>query len=87
MQYDSEKKEQQIALLNKDNALQQTEIQKQKAQRNAVMCGFALVLLLVVVIFNRYYVTKSQQTNRTNTYTFKKHTGAISATRQANSTR
>ena len=54
LQYDSEKQQQQIASLQKDKALHQTEIQKQKTQRNILIAGCALVLLLIGFIANAY---------------------------------
>ena len=56
MQYDSEKKEQQIELLNKDKVIQEKEINKQKTTRNAFIAGFILVLLLIGVTLNRYRI-------------------------------
>ena len=53
MQYDSEKKEQQIELLSKDKVIQEKEINKQKTARNAFIAGFILVLLLIGVTLNR----------------------------------
>jgi serine phosphatase RsbU (regulator of sigma subunit) len=59
--YDTEKKDKEIKLLNKDKILKETEIQKQKAetekqaaQRNAFIIGFALVLVLALFIFRGY---------------------------------
>jgi serine phosphatase RsbU (regulator of sigma subunit) len=67
-EYESEKKDNEIKLLNKDKALQQTEIQKQKAeagkhqsQRNAFVIGFGLVLILAIIIFRGY--RQKQKTN------------------------
>jgi two-component system NtrC family sensor kinase len=56
IQYETEKKEQEIILLNKDKALQQTEIEKQKTTRNSFIGGIVLVLLITVVTYNRYRV-------------------------------
>jgi|GEM_PF-6836910 len=56
IKYETEKKEQQIALLNKNKQIQLTEISKQKSQRNAFIGGFILVLLLASILFNRYYI-------------------------------
>lgn len=60
-QFDSNKKDSEINLLNKDKVLKETEIQKQKAetekqqtQRNAFIVGFALVILLALFIFRSY---------------------------------
>jgi two-component system NtrC family sensor kinase len=56
IQYETEKKEQEIILLNKDKALQQTEIEKQKTTRNSFIGGIVLVLLITAVTYNRYRV-------------------------------
>lgn len=52
--YDTEKKDNKILLLNKDKALQDSEIQKNQTQRNAFIIGFALSLILVVFIFRGF---------------------------------
>lgn len=54
VQYDSEKQEQKIALLNKDKLIQEKEISKQKTARNSFIGGFMLVLILIGVLYNRY---------------------------------
>lgn len=61
VQYETEKKEKEIQLLNKSKALQQTEIEKknaevsrQKTQRNALIAGFLMVLLLGGVLLKNY---------------------------------
>ncbi|MEP7171607.1 MAG: tetratricopeptide repeat protein, partial [Bacteroidota bacterium] len=56
LKYDTEKKEQQITLLNKDKEIQQDEISKKKTERNGFIGGFALVLMIGGVTFNRYRV-------------------------------
>jgi tetratricopeptide (TPR) repeat protein len=57
--YETEKKDKAIQLLNKDKALNEAEIEKQKAeadkknaQRNVFIVGFSLVLVLAGFIFN-----------------------------------
>jgi tetratricopeptide (TPR) repeat protein len=59
LQFDSEKQEQQIVSLQKDKALHQTEILKQKTQRNVLMGGCMLAFLFIVILINGY-VTKSK---------------------------
>jgi signal transduction histidine kinase len=54
MQYETEKQDQQIAILKKDNLLQQEEFSRQKTVRNSFMGGLALVLMISGVAFNRY---------------------------------
>ena len=59
--YETEKKEKEIALLNKEKQLQKTElaqkqaeIKKKNIQRNAFIGGFVLVLALVFVVYRGY---------------------------------
>ncbi|MBI5218687.1 MAG: tetratricopeptide repeat protein [Bacteroidia bacterium] len=52
--YQNEKKKKEIELLNKNKALQQTEIKQQKTQKYAFIGGFLLMLVLAVVIFKSY---------------------------------
>ncbi len=54
LQYDNEKQEQQIASLQKDKALHQSEIKKQKTQRNILIAGCTLVLVFIGFIVNAY---------------------------------
>lgn len=62
LKYDTEKKEQEITLLNKDKEIQQKEISKKKTERNGFIAGFVLVLLIGGVTYNRYRL--KQKTNR-----------------------
>ncbi len=52
--YDTEKKDNVILLLNKDKALQDSELQKNQMQRNGFIIGFALALILVIFIFRGF---------------------------------
>ena len=59
--YETEKKEKEIVLLNKEKKLQKTElaqkqaeIKKKNIQRNAFIGGFALVLVLALVLYRGY---------------------------------
>jgi class 3 adenylate cyclase len=62
IQYETEKKEQQIALLGKDKEVQAKEIQKQKLVRNAFIGGFALVALFAgVFLFQRNRIGKEKK--------------------------
>ncbi len=54
IQYDSEKQEQQITSLQKDKVLHQSEINKNKTQRNILMGGCTLVLVFIGFIVNAY---------------------------------
>ncbi|MBI4649010.1 MAG: tetratricopeptide repeat protein [Bacteroidia bacterium] len=59
--YETEKKEKEIELLNKEKKLQTTElekkaveIKKKNIQRNAFIAGFCLVLLLTAIVYRSY---------------------------------
>ncbi|MEO6884028.1 MAG: SpoIIE family protein phosphatase, partial [Bacteroidia bacterium] len=52
--YQSEKKDKEIQLLNKNKDLTAVEIQKQKAERNAFIVGFILMIVLAFFIFRSY---------------------------------
>ena len=66
IQYDTEKKEQQIVLLGKDKEVQVKEIQKQKLMRNGFMGGFALVgLFAAVFFFQRNRISKEKKRSET----------------------
>ncbi len=52
--YDTEKKDNEIKLLNKDKELQDAELQKNQTQRTALIIGFSLAILLVVFIFRGF---------------------------------
>lgn len=62
MQYETEKKEQQIALLNKDKEIKQTEIDKQATQRNAIAGSLILLAVISGVAYNRFRL--KQHANR-----------------------
>ncbi|MBK9759495.1 MAG: adenylate/guanylate cyclase domain-containing protein [Flavobacteriales bacterium] len=62
VQYETEKKEQEIVLLGKDKEVQAKEIQKQKLVRNGFMGGFALVALFAgVFLFQRNRIGKEKK--------------------------
>ncbi|HNE79126.1 MAG TPA: adenylate/guanylate cyclase domain-containing protein [Flavobacteriales bacterium] len=62
IQYETEKKEQQIVLLGKEKEVQQQEIAKQKVVRNGFMAGFALVAVFAVVfLFQRNRINKARK--------------------------
>jgi tetratricopeptide (TPR) repeat protein len=54
--YDADKKNREIELLQKDKALRESEISKQKTVRNSFIIGFGLVIALVLILFNRYRI-------------------------------
>jgi two-component sensor histidine kinase len=54
IQFDTEKKEQSIALLTKQSLLQQLTIRQREFQRNAVLGGAGLLVLVLGLGYNRY---------------------------------
>lgn len=54
VQYDTRKKEQNIALLTKQTLLQQANLRQREWQRNAGLAGAGLLLLLLGLVYNRY---------------------------------
>ncbi len=61
-QYNLDKKEKEIAILKKDQLLQKVEIEKQKLYQIGSMVFLALVILIAVLIINRYRtVQRSRQ--------------------------
>ncbi|OFY67557.1 MAG: hypothetical protein A3H98_03475 [Bacteroidetes bacterium RIFCSPLOWO2_02_FULL_36_8] len=59
--YETEKKEQQIKLLNKDKEIQTKDLQRQKTIRNAVTGGLLLVLFFSFILVNRFLLIKKQK--------------------------
>ena len=60
--YESEVKEKEIALLQKDKQLQQLEVGRLKTIRNIVIIGIILILLFSLVLINRFVLIKRQKT-------------------------
>jgi two-component sensor histidine kinase len=54
IQYDTRHKEQNIALLTKQSLLQQARLHQREQQRNALLVGAGLLLLLLGLGYNRY---------------------------------
>lgn len=54
--YESEKKEKEIALLNKDKEVKDAELKKQKLLKNSFIAGFALLAILSFFVFNNFRV-------------------------------
>lgn len=52
--YEIEKKQNQITILNKDNELQQIDIENQKFAKNAFMAGLILIFIIAFIIFRNY---------------------------------
>lgn len=59
IQYQTEKKEQEIISLTKDKELQEQQLENQKIIRNASVGGIILLLILIAVIMNRYRLKRS----------------------------
>lgn len=59
IQFETEKKEQEIISLNKDKALQAQQLENQKLIRNASVGGIILLLVLIAVLVNRYKLKRS----------------------------
>ena len=54
VQYKSKEKEQNIALLTNENKIQRASIRQREFQRNSLIVGALLLVLLLVVMHNRY---------------------------------
>lgn len=54
IQYNTRKKEQDIALLTRQNQLQQARIRESDLQRNSIIIGVILLILLLALSYNRY---------------------------------
>ncbi len=60
-QYESQKKDQQILLLNSKNMLQQSENKKQTLLRNSFIAGFILIALVALLLLNRYRIKQRSE--------------------------
>ncbi len=60
--YETEKKDKEISLLNKDRALQDVQLEQQQALRNFLIVGILMVLALLGMIYNRYSVKLKNNT-------------------------
>lgn len=56
IQYDSKEKEQNIALLNRQNVIQQASIRQKELERNVTIGGAFALLLLSGLIYNQYRI-------------------------------
>lgn len=60
--FESEKKEQEILLLQKDKEIQAVEVSRLKMIRNIIIGGLVIILLFVLVLINRFVLIKRQKT-------------------------
>jgi signal transduction histidine kinase/Flp pilus assembly protein TadD len=58
VQFETEKKDQEIVLLKKDNVLQVQKLEKQKLLRNGMIAGTALLLLVGLLLFRSFRLHK-----------------------------
>lgn len=54
LNYEVEKKQNQITLLNKDKELQDADLKRQKFAKNASMAGLVLIFIIAFIIFRNY---------------------------------
>lgn len=66
--YETEKKEQEIDLLQKENEIAEASISQQKTLRNALIGGSGLLLIIALLIANRYRLKRksNEQLKQTN---------------------
>ncbi len=56
--YETEKKQRQIEKLERESDFKELELARQKLQRNSLLGGFALVLMLMFVLYHLYRMSK-----------------------------
>ena len=59
--YETDKKDKEITLLNKDKQLEQANAEKQKQLKNFFIGGMVLLLLLALVLLNRYQLKQKAE--------------------------
>jgi len=59
--YETEKKENEIKLLNKDQELSAAKIRRQETLRNSLIGGSVLIIIIGLLLFNRYRFTQKQK--------------------------
>jgi serine phosphatase RsbU (regulator of sigma subunit) len=64
--YESGEKEKNIELLTKDKALQLADLNKQKFIRNGFISGLILVMLLSIILYNRFLIKNKLNTTLRN---------------------
>ena len=65
IEYETEKKEQSIALLTKDSALGRHQLAQSRFQSNAILAGLALAVLISGLLFQQYRTKKRTNTELT----------------------
>lgn len=60
-QYETEKKEKEIQLLNKDNEIKSIALNKQQVLRNSLIGGTVLIIIIGLLLFNRYRISQKQK--------------------------
>ena len=58
IQYETEKKDQEIELLNKDKELQEQKLEKQRLLRNGMIAGVFLIVLVGLLLFRSFRLRK-----------------------------
>ncbi len=58
IQYETEKKDREIELLNKDKALQEQKLEKQRLLRNGMIAGVFLIVLVGLLLFRSFRLRK-----------------------------
>lgn len=59
--YDTDKKQQEIELLNKDKVIQEAEFNRQKTVKNLLIGGILLLVLFAFVLVNRFRLIRKQK--------------------------
>jgi class 3 adenylate cyclase len=59
--YETEKKQKEIELLQKDGEIQKSEVRRQKVVKNAVLGGLVAVLLFSFILINRLLLIRKQK--------------------------
>jgi serine phosphatase RsbU (regulator of sigma subunit) len=59
--YESEKKESEIKLLQKEKEVQGKNLEKQKTIRDAILVGLLLVIIFAVLMYNRFRLIRKQK--------------------------
>jgi signal transduction histidine kinase/tetratricopeptide (TPR) repeat protein len=60
--YETEKKEREIEILTRDRAIQDLKLNRQIILRNSLIGGFVLILVLALVLYNRYRIKTKANT-------------------------